>query len=287
MYKYDTAVVDADSLLYIATSSKQETYYTINTTDETISQLRFQDKHKAVEYSANHCDFAPIVPNAKLTGTLEDAADHFKSLAKDITSTVKAKSNVFFIGNEEPTFRDKLASIATYKGNREGRTPLLLLKPLKEYLIEHEMVNVADVGFEADDLVIITTKMLLDAGETPVLCGRDKDALQFPCHHYNYNKDEFLIVTELEGLSNFYSQMLTGDTVDNIKGLFGVGKASAHVKHIKNHKTEGMMFNYVYDEYKKRFGNHTDLFFDENFVLLYMCRTNDTDEGYKVLSKLK
>ena len=46
--------------------------------------------------------------------------------------------------------------------------------------------------------------------------------------HYNFVKDEHLEVTKAEGLRNFYRQLLTGDTVDNIPGLHGIGPVKAN-----------------------------------------------------------
>jgi 5'-3' exonuclease len=42
--------------------------------------------------------------------------------------------------------------------------------------------------------------------------------------HFNYGKREWATVTAEEGTRFFYKQMLTGDKVDNIIGLHGIGE---------------------------------------------------------------
>jgi 5'-3' exonuclease len=55
----------------------------------------------------------------------------------------------------------------------------------------------------------------------------DKDLNQFRGWHYNYRKKEKYYVSEFEGLTAFYTQILTGDRIDNIIGLKGIGPVKA------------------------------------------------------------
>ena len=68
---------------------------------------------------------------------------------------------------------------------------------------------------------------------------------------------------------------LTGDTVDNIPGLFGVGKSSSHVKRIDTYDTVYDMYSAVLLEYKKRFGSYAEQFLTENAILLWMREFED------------
>ena len=57
------------------------------------------------------------------------------------------------------------------------------------------------------------------------MCIRDR--LQIPCTHFNFNRNEWTDVDEWDGLKFFYTQILTGDSADNIVGLYKVGPVKA------------------------------------------------------------
>jgi 5'-3' exonuclease len=77
----------------------------------------------------------------------------------------------------------------------------------------------------------------------------DKDLNQLPGWHYNPTKGEEYYVTEEEGLRAFYTQLLTGDRIDNIVGLYGVGPVKA-AKLLKDCKEEQSLFKAVVAAYK-------------------------------------
>ena len=51
----------------------------------------------------------------------------------------------------------------------------------------------------------------------------DKDYLQLPALIYRYNRKEFLDVSKFDALKNFYTQMITGDSADNVNFFHGKG----------------------------------------------------------------
>src|SRR5574339_356227 len=77
-------------------------------------------------------------------------------------------------------------------------------------------------GCEADDYCgIYQTR-------DTIICGIDKDLLQIPGNHFQWEiirggitvrPSSFIHITEVEGIKNFYKQVLTGDTSDNIIGI--------------------------------------------------------------------
>ena len=107
-------------------------------------------------------------------------------------------------------FRDDFAVTAPYKGNRD-------------YLAFSWDATIWD-GIEADDAVAIECTELGDSG---VLVSLDKDLDQVAGWHFNFVKNKLYYVTPEEGLYNFYKQFLTGDVVDNIKGVYGIGPKKA------------------------------------------------------------
>jgi 5'-3' exonuclease len=60
-----------------------------------------------------------------------------------------------------------------------------------------------------------------------VVASIDKDMLQIPCFHYNLTRRELSAVGEFSGTKFFYTQILTGDKADNIKGLHRCGPVKA------------------------------------------------------------
>ena len=156
---------------------------------------------------------------------------------------------------------------------------------LRDYLLDQYPDNVSLVhGREADDQLAIdqyddyyktwgaAPEDISYSGLSTIICTIDKDLKMIPGLHYNWNTDEKLFVTEIEGLRWFYTQCLTGDMTDNIKGLHGVGAKSALVSKLDAMEDELTMFEHVYEQYEKRFGSYAEQFLIENGTLLWMMR---------------
>lgn len=142
---------------------------------------------------------------------------------------------------EGRTFRYDLAKTKPYKGTRKGEKPWHY-ENLAAYM---KGVLGADIvtGIEADDAMAIEQ---VKGNGTTIICSRDKDLRQVPGWFYswelgrqpsfgpNYSEDRGTISLHSsrkkivgDGLAFFYSQVLTGDTVDNIPGLDGCGPVKA------------------------------------------------------------
>lgn len=139
-------------------------------------------------------------------------------LDKSIEGIMKAVpaefTRVFLTGSKADgpvNFREVITD--DYKANRVAAKP-------EHYLAAREHLTVmwgAEIitGMEADDAVSIAQT------EDTCIASIDKDLRQVPGWHYSWKKPEqgVVYVTEEQGLHWFYTQMLTGDAVDNIKGL--------------------------------------------------------------------
>lgn len=153
-----------------------------------------------------------------------------------------------FMGEEEKEFvrgfRYDVAKTKPYKGTRVNPKPFHFYN-IFLYLLANYETFIAEDGYEADDyLGIFQMKM----GEESIICSRDKDLGIIPGWHYSWEcgkqkaigpiktdelgwleiKEKKVIRNNKEvldkklvgyGLKFFYSQMLTGDTADNIPGL--------------------------------------------------------------------
>lgn len=121
-------------------------------------------------------------------------------------------------------FRDSIAVTVPYKGQRALIDKPVHLQALRDHLVNSwgfEVVN----GIEADDAVGIAAYAVPE--DESIMVHIDKDLNQFRGWHYNYRKKEKYYVSEFEGLTAFYTQILTGDRIDNIVGLKGIGPVKA------------------------------------------------------------
>ena len=124
---------------------------------------------------------------------------------------------------KHPNFRNKIAVTQPYKGNRKNNKPPQHMKALRSRLIDFWEANVS-VGEEADDLL---SKRMTELGDECVCVSIDKDLDTVPGWHYNFRKEHRYYVDADEALYNFYTQLLTGDRVDNIRGVDNVGPVKA------------------------------------------------------------
>jgi DNA polymerase-1 len=115
-----------------------------------------------------------------------------------------------------------------YKANRDPSHKPVHYEALRNYL--QTVWNATVIHhLEADDMLAIRQT---EAKEETCICSADKDLRMVPGKHYNFIKDKPFRVTPEEGIKWFYTQLLMGDTVDNIKGIPGIGprKAEAILK---------------------------------------------------------
>lgn len=180
-------------------------------------------------------------------------------------------------------FRMDVATILPYKGNRPSEKPHWW-KDIRTHLIKIKGAIEVD-GYEADDqLAIEATKDPLHT----IICSRDKDLLMVPGNHYNWQagkQKEKLPWTqdEIGGYRCFFKQMLTGDTVDNILGLYGVGPKSAAVSAVLSAEDADSMYRTVRTCYYQRFGSYYFDFMLENATLLWMLREGIETEAEHLL----
>jgi hypothetical protein len=119
-------------------------------------------------------------------------------------------------------FRNAIAKTQPYKGQRKGDKPVHY-EAIRNYLVSSWGAKV-ETEQEADDAIGIRATEL---GDDCVICTIDKDLDNIPGHHFNFVKNERCYVTVESALRNFYRQILTGDRIDNVQGLRGIGPVKA------------------------------------------------------------
>lgn len=193
-------------------------------------------------------------------------------------------------------FRNEIAKKHPYK-KRTSFKPFHYYN-LKAY-IKGKYEYVLHEGVEADDLMAIIQCSRNDT----IICSRDKDLRAVPGWHYGWEvgkQAQFgpAIVSKLgeirlssdrksikgEGLLFFYSQCLTGDMVDTIPGLPGIGAVNAFAI-LHGAKDEQACFKAVLEAYRGLYGDSAEVELLEQGRLLWMTRQM-TKEGKPVLWEL-
>lgn len=153
-----------------------------------------------------------------------------------------------------------------YKANRKDKPKPVHLEACKEHLIVKWGSKVTD-GIEADDALGIDHQAEPDS----VLASIDKDLLQLPGKHYNFVKQEFVTISPLQGMRNFYTQLLEGDATDNIPAFDGKFRntrpkfVQKFIDGLENMTDPFEMCGYVQDIWKV-YGGGWDVNYDQFYI---------------------
>jgi len=145
----------------------------------------------------------------------------------------------------------------TASGARRARRQLARLVELRVITRLHRQVGGIKGGSQGYTYALDVVGQRIAQTEHTCICSIDKDLDQIPGWHYNFVKQIKYKITPEEGLKHFYTQLLTGDRIDNIMGVPGVGPKTAE-KILKQCVTEEELFNAVKQTYQKAFPNSWD-----------------------------
>jgi len=170
-----------------------------------------------------------------------DSARSMDNWLEQILEKYATNEYMLYLSDSAGNFRKEL--YPEYKANRKEEKPRHY-EGLINYLLEEWEAEIT-WGQEADDAMGIYQMQHPDT----VICSYDKDLDQIPGEHFDFPDDRIYQVTPEDGLYFFYQQMLTGDTVDNIPGLKGIGPVKAAFI-LKGCTGEPEMFNAACSAYK-------------------------------------
>lgn len=158
-----------------------------------------------------------------------------------------------------------------YKGQRVAAKPFHYQNLLAHLQGVYGAV-VSREGLEADDLMCIEQMQALKEGRDTIICSRDKDLRQCLgwCYSWEMGKQPSFGPHFVEGVGFlepkykgktldkvigvgpkfFYYQMVVGDGVDNIAGLYGYGPAYGY-RLLKDAASERECYELVAELYKK------------------------------------
>jgi len=154
----------------------------------------------------------------------------------------------------EGNFRDLIHD--DYKGHRSksGTNRNIFVPVLRDMAVDAGLA-IAATGMEADDLLRIwATEIEEEDVEEFVICSIDKDLRCIPGRHFHMKTKKTDMVTEDDAHRLFYAQLLSGDPVDKIPGLPGVGPVKA-VNAIAAGENESDYQFIVKDAYQEEYGD--------------------------------
>jgi 5'-3' exonuclease len=172
-----------------------------------------------------------------------------KNKIDELVTISKADSYKIYLTGKN-NFRNKI--LPEYKANRDPANRPHWYKEIQEYLVEVHSATIVN-GMEADDAMGIEQ---CNSDDWTCICSKDKDMDGVPGWHYNWSPTKYekglYFVDDVEALRFFYTQCLTGDSTDNIPGIFkSIGKkCSKKMKEmVASCNTEKEMYDYVVDQY--------------------------------------
>jgi hypothetical protein len=214
-----TAYIDGDILPYKVGFATQRMIYLLDVEGEHSCSHLLVTKSKA-----KVTKFLKATPDLLVTTLffIEEPLQAINTLKLSLNGIVKGSGCKAFkvVLSGKDNFREQVATIQKYKGNRDGSEKPYHWQLLRDWLAEKSYTIISE-GEEADDVL---SKAMMQGH---VGCTIDKDLNNTPGDHYNFNKQEKYHVTEEEAMHNFYTQCLTGDTADHIPGVKGIGPAKA------------------------------------------------------------
>ena len=182
--------------------------------------------------------------------------------------------NTKFYLTGKGNFREEIATIQKYKGNRDPTHKPKYYSEIRDYLLHKWKAEMCE-GFEADDALGMAQWACPD--RSTCIVSIDKDLNMIPGWHYNWVKGELKDVSLKEANYHFYWQMLVGDTTDNIPGVRGIGPKTAS-KLLDPRAEEESWKQIVREKYHAQYGpNEWESAINEVAALLWMWRKpNDT-----------
>jgi DNA polymerase I len=129
------------------------------------------------------------------------------------------KYYVFVKGSNN--FRYKI--FPAYKKNRPAKHPIIDV--LNKYLVDN-FGAIESHNAESDDYAF-SYSQLPEYKNRTIICSVDKDLLQIPGIHYDYQKNKFHHISEEDARYNLAIQMIMGDAADGILCLRGYGPKKA------------------------------------------------------------
>jgi len=224
------ALIDGDIILYRCGFAAQSKIYNLSIPLFQGEIPKFKYKKDMLAWKKENgqegCNYSVVVDT--VIEPVENALNNVKTVLKEIERFLSnrfkdVEMQIFLSGSTN--FRDQVATIKIYKGNRDPLHKPHWYNEIKQYLKDVWDAEELD-DIEADDILADLQSNESAIKETCIV-STDKDLDQISGWHYNWVKDLLYEVSEEQAIHSKYVQILTGDSTDNIEGIPGVGPISA------------------------------------------------------------
>lgn len=222
------------------------------------------------EYKEQHPDATDEEAKSALDGVdyLGIALYNTREMLEGIVARFTADAPSLYLTGSG-NFRESLATLLPYKGNRDPTHKPKYYREIKYYM-EDQWDAIVTKGIEADDA--LATEQWRNKDRSTVICTIDKDLDQIPGFHYNYVKQTFYDVSMHAANTFFWHQMLEGDRTDNIPGIEGLGpKRTAKLVESAGGDLEHLR-KIVQGKYQDQYGPDWEKAYHEVGNLLWMRR---------------
>lgn len=234
--------IDGDLIAYSVASASDGKFYTIEGIEGKFPLIKdvkeaFEKADKKYDRSIVHEDYEP--------DPIENCLHSVRLVTESwIEGAGNGPYQIYLTGKDN--YRNAIGTIQKYKGNRTSTRKPAHLSACREYLVRRWDAVIVD-GEEADDAL-----GYMQTADT-ILTTVDKDLDCIAGRHYRppwKGKEGYLYeVSEVEADRNFYSQLLKGDSTDNIQGIPGVGDKSPFHKVIQSLTSPREMAEFCFEKY--------------------------------------
>lgn len=180
---------------------------------------------------------------------------------------IEFKQDPLLVISGKTNFRDRVATIKPYKGNRLNAPKPPHYHEMREYLVEKLGATVS-VDEEADDVLGQWQWTCRDT----CIVSQDKDMKTIRGAHYNWVKKKHFNISPLQADLFLLWQVIQGDRTDNIPGLKGFGVKTATKIIQENDKNIGKIKQHIAVLYKREFRDTYLQALDEITTLLFIRR---------------
>lgn len=265
---------DGDEIVYKCGFAAQEKLYKVKGLGEFRYKKDIKAALKAIDLDYRYVEIDVETIIHPLPHALQNVNTFFSEHLGELKSS---NYKVYLSGGKN--FRDKIATIQKYKGNRNPSSKPHWYNEIREYLVNNHGAEVTD-GIEADDAIgieaykdFVESEGKSELSKT-IVCSQDKDLKMIPGWNYNPNSRKLIWIDLEDAEYNFWFQVLMGDSSDNIPGVRGIGwKLASYI--VKKSTSRDELYELVYDEYCRSYNWNGDLavkHIDEVCKLLWILR---------------
>ena len=206
--------IDGDILVYMIALSNERSFYCCN---GHLYKTKGKAEHAQTQNGGEIYRYRRLCPEAQLQINL-------RSKMNSIFSDLNIRNYRLYIThpNIKKNFRYNLASIKVYKENRAHKPKPHFYQQVRNLLVRDYSAEIIE-GEEADDAIgkLATEQYnLYNNYEMLYIASIDKDLRMIPGYHYNLKSRVLVYIDEQEASFNFWMQVVTGDRIDNIPGIY-------------------------------------------------------------------